>query len=426
MSNRVAILAGFRTPFCRAGGLFKDIEADDLGASIVKQLIDHTGFPKEEVEELIFGNVLQPNKRANIARVIAIKASLPLKTDAYTVNRNCASGMEAITSAAAAIQLGKAQVIIAGGVESMSNFEITFSKQMRDFLSSLTKAKTWQQKINAWLKFRPSLLMPQSPQLFDPLCEMNMGQTAELLSREWEIDRAKQDNFALSSQLRAAQALNSGRLAEEILPIALPPNYDIFQAVDDGIRENQTLEALSNLKPVFDRMLGSVTAGNSSQMTDGAVALLLASESKAKELGCTPLGYIKDYAYAGLDPARMGLGPTFATSKLLKRQGMRLEDIDLIEINEAFAAQVLACLKAFASKNFASSNLGISAPLGQINLEKMNVNGGAIALGHPLGASGARLVLTLLLELNRRNKNLGLATLCVGGGQGGAILLERG
>lgn len=426
MRNRVAIIAGLRTPFCKAGGILRNIEADDLGASVVKELLCRTSFPLAQVDSLIFGNVLQPNRTSNIARVISIKAGLPIALDAYTVNRNCASGLQAISSAAESIQLGKAQAIIAGGTESMSNIVIPFSKKMKDFLLTLSKAKNWRQKMQAWLQFRPSYLVPQMPQLFDPLCGLNMGQTAEILAREWEIDRSKQDNFALASQQKAAAALKSGHFAEEIMPIALPPKYDTFYAIDDGIRENQSIESLNHLKPVFDRTLGSITAGNSSQMTDGAVALLLVSEAKAKELGYTPLGFIKDYAYSGVDPSRMGLGPVYATSKLLNTNKMNLQDIDLVEINEAFAAQVLSCIKAFGTKDFAINQLGCCSALGHINLEKINVNGGAISLGHPLGASGARLVLTLLLELKRRDKNLGLATLCVGGGQGGAILLERG
>lgn len=425
MNNRVAIIAGVRTPFCKAGGLFRDIQADDLGAWVVKGLMNKTGFPYELVDQVIFGNVLQPLQAANIARVIAVKANLPVSIDSYTVNRNCASGLEAITSAATMIRYGRADAIIAGGVESMSNTPTLFPMDMNHFLLSLSHAKTWPQKIKAWLKFRPSFFLPELPKLHDPLCGLNTSQTAELLAREWEIERSKQDTFALSSQQRAAEAQLNGYFAEEIIPIPLPQDYSKFHMTDDGIRENQTLEALSHLKPVFSK-LGSVTAGNSSQITDGAVALLLLSEAKAKALGILPLGYIKEFAYAGVDPAHMGLGPVFATSKLIKATGLNLNDLDLIEINEAFAAQVLACVKAFANKEFAITHLGNHSPLGQIGHDKINVNGGAIALGHPIGASGARLVLTLLHELKRRNKNLGLATLCVGGGQGGALLLERG
>jgi acetyl-CoA acyltransferase len=426
MKRRVAIISGVRTPFCKAGGLFRDIQADDLGAWAVKGVMNKTGIHPDQIDQLIFGNVLQPLHAANIARVIAIKANLPVSIESYTVNRNCASGLESITSAATLIRHGRAETIIAGGVESMSNTPILFPKEMTQFLRSLAQAKTWSQKLKAWAKFRPSYLLPELPKLHDPLCGLSLGQTAELLAREWEIDRNTQDAFALSSQQRAAEAQQRGYFNEEIVPVPFPPEYNKFQMSDDGIRDKQTLEALANLKPAFDRNLGSVTAGNSSQITDGAVAFLLMSEEKAKEQGLEPLGYIKEYAYAGLDPAHMGLGPVFATSKVLKATGLSLNDIDLIEINEAFAAQVLACIKAFTNPEFAKTQLGHSSSLGEIGHDKINVNGGAIAMGHPLGASGARLVLTLLHELKRRDKKLGLATLCIGGGQGGALIIERG
>lgn len=424
--NRVAIIDGARTPFCKAGGLFRDIQADDLGAWAVRGMLDKIGISPKEIDELIFGNVLQPLHAANIARIIAIKANLPKEMPSYTVNRNCASGLESITSAATLIRHRGAHAIIAGGVESMSHTPILFRKEMTQFLRNLSQAKTWSQQFKAWFNFRPSYLLPELPKLHDPLCGLSLGQTAELLAREWEIERAAQDAFALSSQQRAAVAQSHGYFNEEIIPIPLPPEYNKFQMVDDGIREKQTLEALTKLKPAFDKNLGTVTAGNTSQITDGAVALLLTSEEKAKALGLTPLGYIKEYAYAGLDPAHMGLGPVYATGKVLKAAGLSLSNIDLIEINEAFAAQVLACIKAFTNAEFAKSQLGFEAPLGEIDPAKINVNGGAIAIGHPLGASGARIVLTLLHELKRRDKKLGLATLCIGGGQGGAVLIERG
>lgn len=266
--------------------------------------------------------------------------------------------------------------------------------------------------------------MPEIPEISDPLCGLSMGQTAEVLAREFRISREEQDKFALMSQQRAMQAINEGRLDDEIVPVPLPPKYKDIQTTDDGPRANQTMEALAKLKPSFDSVTGTVTAGSASQVTDGAAAVILMKESKAKELGLEPLGYIRDYAAAGLQPSRMGLGPAFATSKLLERTGLKVSDFDLIEINEAFAVQVLAVLKAFASDEFARKELGRDKALGAIDLEKLNVNGGAVALGHPLGATGTRLVLSLLLELRRRNKNLGLATLCVGGGQGQAVVVE--
>ncbi|CDZ81772.1 3-ketoacyl-CoA thiolase [Candidatus Rubidus massiliensis] len=424
MKERVAIIEGVRTPYCKSNGALKDIYADDLGAVAVQALLAKTGIRGEEVDELIFGNVLQPPDKTNIARVLSVKSGLPISVPSYTVNRNCASGIEAIASGVDRILQGNAQVIIAGGTESMSHFPVLFPNAMRDFLLALQKAKNFKQKIQVLLKFRPSYLYPEMPGISDPLCSLTMGQTAEILAREFKITRKEQDEFAFQSQKRAVEAIKSGKLAEEIIPVFLPPNYANAQLVDEGPRDNQTMDALAKLKPAFDKYTGTVTAGNASPTTDGAAALLLMTETKAKELGLKPLGYIVDYAEAGLQPNKMGLGPVYATSKLLKKTGKELKDFDLIEINEAFAAQVLAVKKAFASDEFAKKELGRDKAIGEIDNDKLNVNGGAIALGHPLGASGVRLVLTLLKELRRRNKNLGLATLCVGGGQGQAMIVE--
>ncbi len=424
MKERIAIIDGVRTPFCKAGGVLKDMEPDDLGAYAVKELMARTGFPADKVDELIFGNVLQPANATNIARIIAVKAGLPIKMPAFTVNRNCASGMEAVVTAANKLWIDEAQVIIAGGAESMSGFPVLFPKKMKDFLVRLNKAKNWKQKLGSLLSFRPSFLKPEIPEISDPICGLSMGQTAENLSRDFKITREEQDQFALMSQTRASKATEEGRLNDEIIPVPIPPTYQSLQTQDDGPRANTTLKALNALKPAFEKITGTVTAGNSSQVTDGAAAVLLMKESKAKELGLKPLGYLTEYSYTGLDPSRMGLGPAFAIDKLLSKTGKQLTDFDLIEINEAFAAQVLAVIKALASQEFCRKQLNRAEPLGTIDMEKLNVNGGAVALGHPLGASGARLVLTLLKELKRRDKKLGLATLCVGGGQGEAVLLE--
>lgn len=424
MKERIAIVFGIRSPFCKAGGIMRDMEADDLGAYVVAELLAQSGISSSSVDELIFGNVLQPPKSANIARIIAVKAGLGVNVPSFTVNRNCASGLEAIITGADKILLGHDEIVIAGGTESMSNFPIVVRKGFKDFLQRLSKAKGFLQKLSAIFTFRPSFVVPEIPEISDPLCGLNMGQTAEVLAREFYVTRQEQDQFALASQKNAEKAITEGRLAEEIEPIPLPPKYQTVQMQDEGPRAGQTIEALAKLKPIFDPVTGTVTAGNSSQVTDGAAAVLLMKESKAKELGLEPLGYIRGHAAIGLQPSRMGLGPAFAISKVLAKTGLQLSDIDLIEINEAFAAQVLAVIHACASDDFARKELGRDKALGVIDLEKLNVNGGAIALGHPLGASGVRLVITLLKELKRRNKNIGIAALCVGGGQGQAIVLE--
>lgn len=423
MKERIAIIEGLRTPFCKAGGVLKEWEAEDLGAFAVKELLDRVEVSADEIDELIFGNVLQPPHASNIARVIAVKGGLPVKVPAFTVNRNCASGLEAITTSANEIWNGEAAIVIAGGAESMSNFPVLFGKKMRDWLREFSKAKSWKEKLKSLGALRVSFFAPEIPSISDPLCGMSMGQTAEVLAREFRITREEQDAYALLSQQHSAQALDEGRLAEEIVPIPAPPSYQM-QLVDDGIRREQTSEALSKLKPVFDKVTGTVTAGNSSQVTDGAAALLLMRESEAKKRNLKPLGYLRDYAFAALEPKRMGLGPVFATSKLLQKTGLTVSDFDLIEINEAFAAQVIAVEKAFASEEFAKKELNRETALGEIDRARLNVNGGAISLGHPIGVSGARLVLTILKELRRRNKNRGLVTLCVGGGQGEAAIVE--
>ena len=424
MSERIAIIEGVRTPFCKSGGTFKDIDVDDLGAVVVNEVLARSNVKGEQIDEMIFGNVLQPANSTNVARIIAVKGNLPIKVPAYTVNRNCASGMEAVVSGAEKIRLGDANIILAGGAESMSNFPVLFKKKMKDFLVALSKAKTWQQKLKVLSTFRLNLLSPQVPEISDPLCGLNMGQTAENLARDFKVTRKEQDEFSLRSQERALKAQKEGRFKEEIVPVPLAPKYDKVQENDDGVRANQSIKDFEKLKPAFDKLTGTVTAGTSSQTTDGAAALILMSESKAKELGLRPIGFIKEAAVAGLAPDRMGLGPAFAISKLLKKTQHKLEDFDLIEINEAFAAQVLACVKALASDDFAKKHLDRDSAVGQIDMEKLNVNGGAVALGHPLGASGARLILTLLKELIRRKKHLGLAALCVGGGQGQAVIVE--
>lgn len=424
MNERIAVVCGVRTPFCKAGGILSDIQADDLGAFVITELMARSTLTFDKIDEVIFGNVLQPPNAANIARIMAVKAGLSVKTPAYTVNRNCASGMEAAVSAGDKILLHRGDIYIAGGVESMSNPPICIKKKYRDFLLKLKKSKNLRQTFDTLLGFRPGFFMPEILEISDPLCGLSMGQTAELLSREFRIGRQEQDQFALQSQQRASLASKENRFASEIIPIPLPPAYSTIQTQDDGPRNNQTIESLAKLKPSFDPVNGTVTAGNSSQITDGAAALMLMRESKAKELGIVPLGYIRHHATVGLQPSRMGLGPAFAIAKLLGQTGMQLTDFDLLEINEAFAVQVLAVLRACASSDFCKKELGRDKAIGEIDMQKLNVNGGAIALGHPLGASGTRLILTLLRELRRQNKNLGLAALCIGGGQGQAVVVE--
>ncbi|HEY5714868.1 MAG TPA: thiolase family protein [Psychromonas sp.] len=427
MKERLAIVDGIRSPFCKAGTSMANIFADDLGAVIVKELVARTEIDVKLIDELIFGNVGQPANAPNIARVVALKAGLPLDLIAYTVHRNCASGMESVTTGYNKMLAGYASIMVAGGTESMSNLPLHFSKKMTLLFENLMKARSLGQKLSAISAFRPADLKPVISiveGLTDPVCGLNMGQTAEVLAREFSITREEQDAFALQSHLRASRANEAGIFAQEIHPLMLPPDYNHVQFDDNSIRPDQSLEKLAKLKPFFDRVAGTVTAANACPITDGAGAVLIMLESKAKELGYSPLGYLKEYCYAGLQPERMGLGPVYATSKLLDKTGMLISDFDLVELNEAFAAQVIANQRAFDSAVFAQKYLHKSKALGALDPDLLNVNGGAIALGHPVGATGTRMIITMLNALRRNSKNSGLVTLCIGGGQGAALALE--
>jgi acetyl-CoA acetyltransferase family protein len=423
---RVAIISAARTPFTKAGTTQKKVPAHELGRAALREAIERANLRPAEVTEVIFGNIAQPPEATNIARVIALRAGLPTSISAYTVNRNCGSALQALTDGVEKIQRG-ASFVAVGGTESMSRIPLFYSESFGEKLERTARAKSPLEKIGAFSQFRPADFKPVIGLLVgltDNVCGLNMGETAEVLAREFRISRELQDQFALESHQRAAAAQTSGRFALEIVPVPLPPRYDSFSTQDVGIRAQQSMEALAKLRPVFDKRFGTVTAGNSSQITDGAAALVLASEDVVRQRGLPVLGWVRGFAYAGLDPRRMGLGPVFATSKLLDAERLRLANIDLIEINEAFAAQVLASEVAFASDLFAQRELGHSSALGVVNPERRNVNGGAIALGHPVGATGARLVETVLMELHLRGLELGLVTLCIGGGQGAAVLLE--
>ncbi|HWD92456.1 MAG TPA: thiolase family protein [Verrucomicrobiae bacterium] len=425
-TQRLVIIDGVRTPFCKAGTELAHRGPEELGRVAVNALLTRTGIDPALVDEVIFGCVSQPADAANVARVIALRAGISQNVPAMTVHRNCASGCEALTQAAERIEAGRGSIFIVGGTESMSQVPLLFKQSTAEKFGRLTRAKSFGQKVRTLASFRASDFKPRiglQLGLTDPVCGLNMGETAEVLAREFNISREQQDAFALESHRRAAAA--TVRLAEEICPIYVNGHQPAAALLhDNGPRPNQSLEALAKLKPVFDRRTGTVTAGNASQITDGAVALLVMSEEKASLLGLRPLGALDAFAYAGCDPMRMGLGPLYAIAKLEEESGVNPLDADLIEINEAFAAQILAVQNCAASTKFARKNLGRDRALGEIPSEKLNVYGGAIALGHPVGATGARLILTSLKELRRRNAKYALVSACVGGGQGVAILLE--
>ena len=360
--------------------------------------------------------------------MIALEAKIPAKVPAFTVSRNCASGIESVVEAAYRIRSGDADLVVAAAVESMSRIPFLFRDDAQDIWTAVARARNLASRLAALARFRPHQFQPGVALelgLTDSVSGLNMGETAEVLAREFGIGREEQDAFAMRSHRLAAAAWNEGRMQGEVIPLPIPPKFDESAERDNGIRENQTLDALAKLKPLFDRRFGTVTAGNSSQITDGAVALVLASGERARTLGLPVMGKIRSWGFAGCDPERMGIGPVLASPIALRRAGgLTMARMERVEINEAFAAQVLACLKAFDSRSFCEVNLGTGA-VGAPALERVNVNGGAIALGHPVGASGGRLILTLLREMARANVSLGLATLCIGGGQGGAVVVER-
>jgi acetyl-CoA C-acetyltransferase/acetyl-CoA acyltransferase len=425
MQSQVTIVAGVRTPFARAGGEFRDLDAVHLGTHVVSELLQRTGLDPEAVDEVILGNIAQPAEATNVARVVALRAGIPADRPAYTVQRNCASGMQAITSAAEKILTGSAQVVIAGGTESMSRIPLLFPQEMSDWMTSMLRARSAGQKLGVATRFRPRFLKPRialEMGLTDGHAGINMGQTAEVLAREFGIRRAEQDQWAYTSHKRAVAARE--RLRDEIAPLPTS-SFTRWSDTDSGPREDISLERLGTMRPYFDRKCGTVTVGNACPITDGAAAVLVMHRDRARALGYEPLGTLRGWAYAGLEPERMGLGPAYSTARALANTGLTVRDLDLIELNEAFAAQVLANLRAFErGVQAAPGRLPLPA-LGALDPEHLNVNGGAIALGHPVGASGARLVLTLLHEMRRRDAGLGLATLCIGGGQGAALVFER-
>ena len=419
----IAILSGSRTPFCKAFTSLKSQSAVQLGCHAVVDTLSRAGMKTTDVDELVMGNVSGQPDAANLARVIALKADLPIDRVAHTVNRNCASGMESIISAWFALETRRADVVLAGGTESMSNVPLLYRSDASSLWMKLAKAKTMRARLGVLASFRPKHFKPVvglELGLTDPVCGLNMGQTAEILASEFDISREDQDQFALESHQKALAAQEKCFLSGEVAPIDI--NGKTI-ATDNGPRQGQSIQQLQKLRPFFSSD-GSVTAGNSCPITDGAAALMLARADQVHHFDAKPLGYITGYAIAGCDPKRMGLGPVFATSKLLKQTSFRLNDFDLIEINEAFAAQVIACQRAAESASFCEQHLGLSKPLGEFDSDRMNIHGGAIALGHPVGTTGTRLVLTLARALKASGKKRGLATLCVGGGQGVAMIVE--
>jgi acetyl-CoA acyltransferase len=423
--RRVAIVAGVRTPFTKAGTAFKSISAIDLGKLCVAELLQRTNLDGKEVQALVFGTVIPSIVAPNIAREVSLLPQLPKGVQAFTVSRACASANQAITDAADQIALGQIDVAIAGGSESLSNIPILHSQGFAEALVMASKAKSLAGRFKSLSRIRPKDLVPITPAIAEPSTGETMGQSAEKMAKLNAIPREEQDHFALRSHRLAAAGTADGRLAAEIMPVYVPPRFESVLTADNGIREDTSYEQLAALKPVFDRKYGSVTAGNSSPLTDGSACILLMSEDKANALGYPALGFIRSYAYAALDPGEQLLqAPVLAAPVALKRAGLALANIDLIEMHEAFSAQLLSNLKGFESKEWAA-RAGFGQPVGEVDRAKLNVMGGSIAIGHPFGATGARLTTTLLHELRRRGGKFGLMTVCAAGGMGFAMVVER-
>lgn len=415
MNRDVYIVDGSRTPFLKAGAKPNPLAAADLAVAAAKPLLARQPFAATDIGEVIIGCVGPSASEANIGRIIGLRAGCGDDVPGWTVQRNCASGLQALDCAALDISNGRYDLVLAGGTEAMSRSPLLFNDEMVNWLANLNSAKNIQQKLLTILKFRPSYLVPVISllkALNDPVVNLSMGQTAEKLAFQYKISRTEMDQFAVQSQLRAAAALKNNNCKEELVPLFdwLGKCYE----ADNGVRSDSSVEKLATLKPVFDKPFGSVTAGNSSQISDGAALVILASKDAVKKYKLTPLARIVDVAWQALDPSVMGLGPAYAIAALLKNNKLPLSAIDYFEINEAFACQVIACIRYLEEHN-----------LGTIDQAKLNVDGGAIAIGHPVGASGARLVLHLCHTLRRNNAKYGIATLCIGGGQGGGMLIEN-
>jgi acetyl-CoA C-acetyltransferase len=422
----VYIIDGARTPFLKARNKPGPFAASDLATDAGRELLLRQPFEPKQFDEVILGCAAPSADEVNIGRVVALRMGCGDKVPGWTVMRNCASGMQSIDSAVNNIRAGRSDLVLAGGVDALSRAPLLFSDAMVRWLSQWYAAKSAGQRAALLAQFRPGYFAPVialMKGLTDPICGLLMGQTAENLAYRFGITRQEMDTYAARSHQRVLEAQKAGYFADEIVPI-----YDdngTLYAADDGVREDSTVENLAKLKPFFDRKYGNVTAGNSSQVTDGGVWVIVASQRAVDEHKLTPIGRIVDSQWAGLDPAQMGLGPVYAATEILKRHQLGLNDLDAWEINEAFAAQVLACQRAWADEAFCRTELGLPSRLGTIDQNKLNIDGGAIALGHPVGASGTRIVLHLLNVLRRIGGKRGIAAICIGGGLGGAMLLER-
>jgi acetyl-CoA acyltransferase len=419
------VIAGLRTPFAKAGTLLRTATAAELARHCTRELLYRTELAGDQVDEVIYGQVISSPLLPNVAREISLLPQFPRTIPAYTLNRACASGAQAVSNAADQIRAGHADVIIAGGVETLSDIPILHSRKFSQILMAANRAKSLPERLGIFAQARPRDLKPVAPGIAEPSTGESMGESAEKMAKENGISRESQDEYALMSHQRAAAATASGRFLNEIAPWFGGKHLDEVLTSDNTIRGDSSLEALAKLRPVFDRKYGSVTAGNSSPLTDGAASVLLMSEERARSLGYQPQVAIRSYAVAAVDPGwQLLMGPAYAVPKVLRRAGLTLAQMGLVEIHEAFAAQVLSNVQAWSSVAWAD-RLGLPGPVGEVDWSRTNVLGGSIALGHPFAATGARIITTLAGEMVRRDVEFGLISICAQGGMGYAMVLER-
>ena len=424
--HRAAIIAGLRTPFLKAGSDFAQLDVLDLARAVTVELLQRTRLDLAQVDHVVYGNVVRPVQYTNLARELVLAAGLPATTPADTVTLACASSLQAITDATNLIERGYADVVIVGGVEMLSNVPIGLSPPLARALVAASQARSVGGRLGSFAHVGLKDLPPVAPTITETSTGLSMGQSAELMAKLNGISRVDQDAWALGSHQKAAAAWADGRLAEEVAPVYVVTDGGRAVVRDNHIRADTSADKLAQLKPVFDRQYGTVTAGTSSPLTDGAASLLLMSTDRAAALGFQPKALVRSYAYAAVDPAgQLLLGPAYAIPKALDRAGVQLSDIDLVEMHEAFAAQVLSTLQKLESPSFASAEVGRAARVGRIDPSTINLRGGSIALGHPFGATGARCVTTLVNEMERRSASLGLVSVCAAGGVGAALVLER-
>ncbi|MCB9667148.1 MAG: acetyl-CoA C-acyltransferase FadI [Myxococcales bacterium] len=423
--TKVAIVSGLRTPFAKQSTAFATLSALDLGRIVVSELLERSDIAPKEVARIVYGQVLPSLSAPNIAREVVLGVAMPRQTDAYSVSRACATSYQSTISIAESIMSGDIDCGISGGADSASDIPMAASKKFASVLLKASKSKSAIERVKTLSALRPKDLVPSPPALKEPSTRLTMGQSAEKMAKENHISRLAQDEFAHRSHTLAAKAWADGNFAQEVMPVYTGRDFSRVVSEDNLVRQDSQLENYTKLKPVFDRKHGTVTAGNSSPLTDGASALLLMSEAKAKGLGLKPLGYIRSYAFVAVDPFwQLLMGPSLATPLALDRAGLALKDMDLIDMHEAFSAQILSNVQAFESKRFAEEKLNRNAAIGQIDWDKFNVNGGSIAIGHPFAATGARQIIQTLNELTRRQGQFALCTACAAGGLGAAMVLE--